>query len=139
MRHANNHRSMLDKLRGLFKKRGTDSASGTASSQSEVPPDTGDDLRSFSFFSNSQGIQVEEVEQTEFVLEWQHTVVEEATAHEQEAGEAPPFIDLRLPNFDRRMADRRSGDRRNGNGYTEGHTVRVSPSSPKSAPDHSKH
>lgn len=114
MGRVKNHPSVLDRLGSLF--RANPKPATTVSPKTDRPAETDDVLASFPVRPGAHGIQVVEVEQTEFLLEWGQSILEEAAHHAHDEQGAVQPVDRRLPQFDRRRNgdDRRQGDRRNG-------------------------
>jgi hypothetical protein len=78
-----------------------------------------DDLQQMPHSPYANGVQVMEVDQSEFLKEWGRAVIQKAMAKNTGSEDADSVIDRRLPNFDRRyvMTERRASgqeDRRHG-------------------------
>lgn len=122
MRRSDHHKPFLERLTSLFKFIRKPAAQTEVRFRPIASPDANDDLKDFSRNAMADGMQVLEIEQTEFVLEWERVI---ATAELVQGKEAPPKkVDRRLPQFDRRIGqgDRRGEDRRNGNETGPAHT-----------------
>lgn len=78
------------------------------------PPAAGPDAEERPYSPTQYKIQVEEVDQVEFIQEWGRTVAKSSHQETVTASADAPGYDRRLPHHDRRQprADRRASDRR---------------------------
>lgn len=86
------------------------------------PQDEADD---YAYSPARYEIQVEEIDQVEFVQEWGRTVVHEALTHVTQISSEHHAIDRRLPHYDRRRPhhDRRKAD----TSAVQGHSRETAP------------
>lgn len=79
---------------------------------SATPAKSKDEVDDYAYSPTHYEIQVEEIDQVEFVQEWGRTVVHEALTHVTQISDEPHWIDRRLPHYDRRgpLHDRRKAD-----------------------------
>lgn len=68
-------------------------------------PESEDELEFLPAKPHSDGVQVREVDQTEFLREWGRAVAQKVLARAGTDTDEDELIDRRLPNFDRRHPD----------------------------------
>ena len=112
MPHIKNNLSMWDRLSRFLKQSGKSAADSATSVLSYAYQQSEYESNIRPHRPDPEEIQVEEIDQEEFVREWGRTISNEAAfAGNANTGEGVR-IDRRLPNFDRRLPnhDRRAGD-----------------------------